>query len=66
MFADVQEPMSDETMNLDANVELADCSVRATGSKGVPSALTDGDGVDEIRGRGPHAPRSGSPQNAII
>ena len=65
MFVDVHEPMSDETMNLDANFEIADCGVRSVGSKGGPLAPTDGDGVHEIRGRRPHAPRSDSPSDAI-
>jgi hypothetical protein len=66
MFVDVHEPTSDETMNLKANVELADCGARSAGSKGARSALTDGDGVDETRDRRPHAPRSGSPSDAIL
>ena len=66
MFADVHEPMSDETMNLDSNFEVADRGVRSAGSKGGPLAPTDGEGVTEMRGRRAHAPRFGSPSDAIL
>ena len=65
MFADGHEPTSEETMNLDGNIELANCRVRSAGSKGAPLALIDGDGVNEIMGPRPHAPRSGSPSMTI-
>ena len=66
MFADVHEPMSDETMNLNANVELADCGGRAAPSESGSLAPTDDERVNEIRGSRPHAPRFGSTSNAIL
>jgi hypothetical protein len=66
MFTAVQGPTIDEPLNASANVELAVDGARSARSKGGPTVLTDGTGVNEIRCRRPHAPRSGSPSDAIL